>query len=78
MVPIATATSLRNVMTLLAACLLITGCRRSHPAHPGEVRWALSPQPDGEPFFWLGDTGWELFQRLNREEADLYLQRPRQ
>jgi len=31
-------------------------------------------QQDGEPFFWLGDTAWELFHRLNREEADLYLQ----
>lgn len=29
---------------------------------------------DGRPFFWLGDTAWELFHRLNREEADLYLE----
>lgn len=29
---------------------------------------------EGEPFFWLGDTAWELFHRLNREEADLYLE----
>jgi len=28
---------------------------------------------DGRPFFWLGDTAWELFHRLNREEADRYL-----
>jgi hypothetical protein len=28
---------------------------------------------DGKPFFWLGDTAWELFQRLNREDAGLYL-----
>jgi hypothetical protein len=28
---------------------------------------------DGKPFFWLGDTAWELFHRLNREEADRYL-----
>ena len=27
----------------------------------------------GEPFFWLGDTAWELFHRLNREEAEQYL-----
>ena len=27
----------------------------------------------GRPFFWLGDTAWELFHRLNREEADEYL-----
>ncbi|MCU0962943.1 MAG: glycoside hydrolase family 140 protein [Pirellulaceae bacterium] len=28
---------------------------------------------DGSPFFWLGDTAWELFHRLDREEADRYL-----
>ena len=28
---------------------------------------------DGHAFFWLGDTGWELFHRLNREQADQYL-----
>ena len=27
----------------------------------------------GEPFLWLGDTAWELFHRLSREEADFYL-----
>ena len=27
----------------------------------------------GAPFFYLGDTAWELFHRLNREEADRYL-----
>lgn len=28
---------------------------------------------DGKPFFWLGDTAWELFHRLSREEAEKYL-----
>ena len=28
----------------------------------------------GAPFFWLGDTAWELFHRLNREEATRYLE----
>ena len=28
---------------------------------------------DDSPFFYLGDTAWELFHRLNREEADRYL-----
>jgi len=28
---------------------------------------------DGRPFFWLGDTAWELFHRLDRAEAELYL-----
>ena len=28
---------------------------------------------DGTPFFWLGDTGWELFHRLNLKEIQQYL-----
>ena len=29
---------------------------------------------EGEPFFWLGDTGWLLFGKLNREESDKYIE----
>ncbi len=29
---------------------------------------------DGTPFFWLGDTGWELFHRLKLEEIGRYLE----
>lgn len=29
---------------------------------------------DGPGFIYLGDTAWELFHKLTREEADLYLQ----
>jgi hypothetical protein len=32
---------------------------------------------DGTPFFWLGDTGWELFHRLTLEEAEFYLENRR-
>ena len=28
---------------------------------------------NGDPFFWLGDTGWLLFQRLDRMQAEKYL-----
>ena len=28
---------------------------------------------DGTPFFWLGDTSWELFHRLNLNEIEHYL-----
>jgi len=27
---------------------------------------------EGKPFFWLGDTGWLLFSKLTREEAEKY------
>ncbi|MDX2195384.1 MAG: glycoside hydrolase family 140 protein [Cytophagales bacterium] len=30
---------------------------------------------DGTPFFYLGDTGWELLHRLDREQADKYLKK---
>jgi len=30
---------------------------------------------DGSPFFYLGDTAWELVHRLTREDAEFYLKR---
>ena len=32
----------------------------------------------GKPFFWLGDTAWELFHRLDREDALQYLDKRKQ
>lgn len=29
---------------------------------------------DGKPFFWLGDTAWEMLARLDKKEISLYLQ----
>jgi hypothetical protein len=28
---------------------------------------------NGQPFFWLGDTGWQLFHSLSREETNQYV-----
>ena len=47
---------------------------------------SISPDPSGhflvtasgQPFFWLGDTAWELFHRLNLAEAEHYLETRRQ
>ncbi|MEE4194964.1 MAG: DUF4038 domain-containing protein [Anaerolineae bacterium] len=33
---------------------------------------------DGEPFFWMGDTAWELFHRCTREQIEIYLENRRQ
>ena len=30
---------------------------------------------EGKPFFWLGDTGWELFHRLDRGDAEMYFEK---
>lgn len=32
---------------------------------------------DGTPFFYLGDTAWELFHRLNKEDVEKYLENRR-
>lgn len=37
-------------------------------------RYLVHADRPGQPFFYLGDTAWELFHRLNREEADHYLE----
>src|SRR5689334_14960120 len=29
---------------------------------------------EGKPFFYLGDTAWEIFHRLNREDVGRYLE----
>ena len=57
-----------------ASFLMVSDClAREH----GRLRVAKNQRyleyEDGTAFFYLGDTAWELFHRLNREEADLYL-----
>ncbi|BCW96504.1 MAG: glycoside hydrolase family 140 protein [Fimbriimonadales bacterium] len=39
--------------------------------HPCRGRYLVTER--GTPFFYLGDTAWELFHRLTREEAERYL-----
>lgn len=41
------------------------------PAHPCNGRYLVTET--GRPLFYLGDTAWELFHRLTREETGLYL-----
>lgn len=31
-------------------------------------------QENGDPFFWLGDTGWLMFNRLDREQIKKYIE----
>ena len=32
---------------------------------------------NGQPFFWMGNTAWLLPERLNREEAEYFLEKDR-
>ena len=65
--------TLRRIITLhllLLVWTMATGQTKS---------WSISENgrylkdQDGKPFFYLGDTAWELFHRLSLEEADRYL-----
>src|ERR1043165_3325918 len=68
---------------LVAALLLSTAVARVLAASPPASLPALRVsdnhrflvRADGTPFFWLGDTAWQLFHWLNREESELYLQK---
>lgn len=62
-------------MLLLLAAGCMTATRSASPD-------SLGPSADrrhfvdarGRPFFWLGDTAWELFHRASLAEAELYLE----
>src|SRR5690348_1460712 len=61
---------------LLAGCLsifagtnLAAGAERLKVTH----NHRYLEYENGKPFFYLGDTAWELFHKLNREEATKYL-----
>lgn len=63
--------------TLLALCLaplLPPLAAQSLPSLQVSPNRRFLTTADGKPFFYLGDTAWELFHRLNREEATLYLE----
>lgn len=61
------ATASLLLLALTAPPLLAAPRLQVSPDHHHLVK------ADGAPFFYLGDTAWELFHRLNREEADEYL-----
>jgi hypothetical protein len=66
-------------MHRLALALIIMATVSSSTATATPPRLRVSDnhrflvRESGEPFFWLGDTAWELFHRLGREQAELYL-----
>jgi len=66
------------LITILLVC--------SYQLHTQQQKGLLSVSPnghylqyeDGSPFFWLGDTGWELFHRLTLEEVIRYFENRKQ
>jgi len=69
----------RNASALLPlAMLLLPAEEQGQPRRsvPGPLRVSANGrhfiEPDGRPFFWLGDTAWLLLQRTRREDVELY------
>lgn len=59
-------------MTLMLICCIGYSVACAQFSVSPNKRYLLK---DGKPFFWLGDTAWELFHRLSRDEADSYLKK---
>ena len=51
----------------------VDGRRCAAPETQGEREPALPRYHRGRPFFYLADTAWELFHRLDRKQAIEYL-----
>jgi hypothetical protein len=66
----------RFICLLLFSALSITA-RPQSGWHHGRLQPSANAHylqyEDGTPFFWLGDTGWELFCRLTLPEIKFYL-----
>lgn len=61
------------LLPLVAPWLALGAAGTSLPALRVSDNHRFLVQADGRPFFWLGDTAWELLHRLDREEARAYL-----
>ncbi len=68
-----------RVVALLLACVVAIGATTATAQQLPRLKVSDNKRflvtEDGRPFFWLGDTAWELFHRLNREDAERYLRK---
>lgn len=66
------------IYLMICFALLFSGCKQSVKKENcpmlevSENKRTLTA--GGEPFFWLGDTGWLLLSKLSRSDAEKYLQ----
>ena len=65
---------LLGVVIALAAVLSWPAVQAAAPRLRVSDNKRFLVKADGTPFFYMGDTAWELFHRLNREEAARYLE----
>lgn len=69
----------KNLLLIVSLAFFITACKVEKKVEGMQALTVSSNgrflmTADGQPFFWLGDTGWLLFNKLDRKEADVYLE----
>jgi hypothetical protein len=73
---------LKNSLLVVMLMLLACGQKEELPWDNGKLQVDATQcylqHENGKPFFWLGETGWLLPERLNRNEAEFYLENCRQ
>lgn len=69
--------TMRKFYLIILSMALLLSCRQEQPdtyidlmVHPNG-RYLM--KKDGSPFFWLGDTAWNLFDKSTKAEARKYL-----
>ena len=69
---------MRVLFSIISLCIIaISSQAQSAPWQHGKLEVSSNQRylqhSDGTPFFWLGDTGWLMPERLNRDEVSYYL-----
>ena len=69
---------MRKFLMIMGLALLTLSAQAGKPWDNGKLRVSDNQRylqfENGQPFFWLGETGWLLPERLDRAEAEWYLQ----
>ena len=74
--------TMRKILTIWSLLLLAVSAQAGKPWENGLLKVSDNQRylqfENGQPFFWQGETGWLLPERLDRAEAEWYLQRCRE
>ena len=69
---------MKKLIMILSLALLTMSAQAGKPWDNGKLKVSDNQRylqfENGQPFFWLGETGWLLPERLDRAEAEWYLQ----
>ena len=69
---------MRKLLMIMGLALLTVSAQAGKPWDNGKLRVSDNQRylqfENGQPFFWQGETGWLLPERLDRAEVEWYLQ----